>query len=72
VTRRLKGRRGGSETSLMPTFMALFVASLASWIVQGMLPDAGGPILATLVSGLFWIVAFYFVRRWFAELRPDV
>lgn len=56
----------------MPSFMAFVVATLAAWIVYGALPAPAGAILPTMISGLFWILVFYFVRRWFSELRPDV
>lgn len=52
--------------------MAVVVASVAAWIVHGALPEAGGPLLPSLLGGLFWTLVFYFVRRWFEELRPDV
>jgi len=56
----------------MPSFLAFVVATLAAWIVRGALPAAGGMLLPSLLAGIFWLVAFYFVRRWFTELRPDV
>ena len=51
--------------------MAFVVATLAAWIVYGVLPSPGGAILPTLLAGIFWSLTFYFVRRWFGELRPD-
>ncbi|MBW2314007.1 MAG: hypothetical protein JRH10_07430 [Deltaproteobacteria bacterium] len=55
----------------MPSFIALVVATLSAWIVRDALPAGGGP-LPMLLAGLFWIFTFYFVRRWFEELRPDL
>jgi hypothetical protein len=54
----------------MPSFTAFVVATLSAWIVRGMLPAPGGVILPTLLAGVFWILTFYFVRRWLEELRP--
>ncbi len=56
----------------MPSFMAFVVATLAAWIVHGALPAPAGNLLPTFLAGLFWILTFYFVRRWFGEIRPDV
>jgi len=55
----------------MPSFIAFVVATLSAWTVRDALPEGGGP-LPTLLAGLFWILTFYFVRRWFEELRPNV
>ncbi len=55
----------------MPSFMAFAVATVSAWLVKGMLPAPEGVALPTLLAGIFWILTFYFVRRWFAELRPD-
>lgn len=56
----------------MPSFMAFVVASLAAWIIRGAMPAPVGVILPTILAGIFWVLTFYFVRRWFDELRPDV
>lgn len=55
----------------MPSFTAFVVASLAAWIVHGALPAPGGVVLPSLLAGIFWLLTFYFVRRWLHELRPD-
>lgn len=52
--------------------MALVVATIAAWIVYGALPAPCGVLLPALLASLFWLLVFYFVRRWFGELRPDV
>jgi hypothetical protein len=54
----------------MPSFVAFFVATLAAWSVRGMMPSAGGSLLPVSIALLFWIVSFWFVRRWLSELRP--
>lgn len=56
----------------MPSLMALVVASVASWIVNGVLPAWGGSFLPMLLNGLFGTLVFYFARRWFQELRSGV
>jgi len=56
----------------MPSFLAFVVATVAAWIVYGALPAPAGVMLPVLLAGLFWLLVFYFVRRWVAELRPDV
>jgi hypothetical protein len=56
----------------MPSFMAFVVATLAAWVVYGALPAPGGALLPGMLAGLFWLLVFWFVRRWFGELRPDV
>lgn len=55
----------------MPSFMAFVVATLSAYLVKGMLPAPAGVPLPWMLAGLFWMLTFYFVRRWFAELRPD-
>lgn len=55
----------------MPSFMAFVVATLAAVLVKGALPAPEGVMLPTLLAGVFWLLTFYFVRRWFEELRPD-
>jgi hypothetical protein len=56
----------------MPSLTAFVVATLMAWIVRGALPAPEGMPLPLLIAGVVWLVAFYFVRRWLAELRPDV
>lgn len=54
----------------MPSFMAFTVATLGAWLVKSTLPAPAGVALPTLLAGLFWLLTFYFVRRWLEELRP--
>ena len=54
----------------MPSFMAFVVATVAAWIIRGAMPAPAGVVLPTILAGIFWVLTFYFVRRWFDELRP--
>jgi hypothetical protein len=54
----------------MPSFAAFFVATLVAWSVRDMMPAPAGHALPSLIALLFWIVSFWFVRRWLTELRP--
>jgi len=56
----------------MPSFMAIMVASLMAYFVAGALPAPAGVPLPLMIAGVVWFIAFYFVRRWLHELRPDV
>jgi hypothetical protein len=54
----------------VPSFVAFIVATLVAWSVRGTMPAPAGHVLPSLIALLFWIVAFWFVRRWLSELRP--
>ena len=72
ITGDLKGSPDTSEKPAMPSFMAFTVATLAAWIVHRAISTPEGMLLPSLLAGIFWLLAFYFVRRWFGELRPDI
>lgn len=55
----------------MPTVAAALVASLAGWVVESparALLGSGGSMAVGLVVGTF---AFFFAKRFFADLRGD-
>lgn len=54
----------------MPSFIAFVVATVAAFVVRNAMQAPEGVALPTLLAGIFWILTFYFVRRWFSELRP--
>ncbi len=54
----------------MPSFMAFVIACLAAWSVVQALPVQPGNPIPMILAMIVWLMAFYFVRRWFLELRP--
>ena len=53
----------------MPTFVAMLIASLAGWLVEGPVRATLGPLTAMAVSLLVAAVAFFFAKRFVSELR---
>jgi uncharacterized protein YggT (Ycf19 family) len=54
---------------VVPTFVAMFIASLAGWLVQSPVREILGPISSTAVSLLVAAVAFFFAKRFLLDLR---
>ena len=53
----------------MPTFLAMLVASLAGWLVEGPVRASLGPAASMASSLLVATVAFFFAKRFFSDLR---
>ena len=53
----------------MPTFVAMLIASLAGWLVEGPVRAALGPVSAMGVSLLVGAGAFFFAKRFVSDLR---
>ncbi|HXK21602.1 MAG TPA: hypothetical protein VMS55_02875 [Myxococcota bacterium] len=55
----------------MPTLVAMLIASLAGWLVEGPVRAAFGLLTSMAVSLLVTAVAFFFAKRFVSELRGD-
>lgn len=53
----------------MPTLVAMLVASLAGWLVDGLVDDMLGPVSSMAVGLLVSTVAFFFAKQYFTDLR---
>jgi hypothetical protein len=53
----------------MPTFVAMLIASLAGWLVEGPVRSILGPLASMAVSLLVTAVAFFFAKRFVSDLR---
>ena len=54
---------------VVPTFLAMFIASVAGWLVQSPVSAILGPIPSAVVSLLVAAVAFFFAKRFLSDLR---
>jgi F0F1-type ATP synthase assembly protein I len=54
---------------VVPTFVAMSIASLAGWLVQSPVSAILGPIPAVVVSLVVAAVAFFFAKRFLSDLR---
>jgi hypothetical protein len=54
---------------VVPTFVAMFIASLAGWLVQTPVRAILGPLPSIVVSLVVAAVAFFFVKRFLLDLR---
>jgi hypothetical protein len=53
----------------MPTFVAMLIASLAGWLVEGPVRAILGPLTSIAVSFLVSVVAFFYAKRFVSDLR---
>lgn len=53
----------------MPTLVAMLIAALAGWLVEGPVRALLGPVPSTATSFLVAVVAFSFAKRILADLR---
>jgi hypothetical protein len=53
----------------MPTFVAMLIASLAGWLVEGPVRAALGPLASMVVSFLLAAVVFFPAKRFVSDLR---
>jgi hypothetical protein len=53
----------------MPTFVAMLIASLAAWLVEGPVRATIGPLTSMAVSLLLAAVVFFFAKRFVSNLR---
>jgi len=53
----------------VPTLLATVVASLASWLADGLLRPQAGVYASTVISLVTGIVSFHFAKRFVTELR---
>ena len=53
----------------MPTFVAMLIASLAGWLVEGPVRAILGPVTSLVVSLLLSAVVFFFAKRFVSDLR---
>ena len=54
---------------VVPTFVAMLIASLAGWLVEGPVRATLGPIASMAVGLLVAAVAFFFAKRFVSDLR---
>jgi len=55
----------------MSSFIAMLIASLAGWLVESPVRAMLGPVASMSVSLVVSAVAFYYGRRFIADLRGD-
>jgi hypothetical protein len=53
----------------MPTFVAMVIASLAGWLVEGPVRATLGLFTSMLVSLLVATVVFFYAKRFVSDLR---
>jgi undecaprenyl pyrophosphate phosphatase UppP len=53
----------------MPTLVAMLIASLAGWLVEGAIRATLGSLASMAASLLVAAVAFFFAKRFVSDLR---
>jgi hypothetical protein len=53
----------------MPTLVAMLIATLAGWLVEGPVRALLGPVTSMATSLLVSTVAFFFAKKFVSDLR---
>jgi hypothetical protein len=53
----------------MPSLVAVLIASLAGWLVEGPARGMLGPVASVTVSLVVSAVAFFFAKQFISDLR---
>ncbi len=56
---------------VMPTLLAMLLASLAGWLVEAPIRATLGPVASVSASFVAAVFAFYVAKRFLADLRGD-
>jgi len=56
----------------MPTLVAMLIASLAGWLVEGPVRAILGPVSSMAASLLVGAVAFFFAKKFVADIRSNL
>ncbi len=63
------GAPGRPIQPAMPTVVAMIMASLAGWLVDGPVRALLGPVASMAVGVVVGAFAFFFVKRFLSDLR---
>jgi hypothetical protein len=68
---RLQIPEGSTDRSSVPTLLAMLIASLAAWLIDGLLRPLAGASAATAANLVVGAASFYVAKRFVSNLRGE-